>query len=179
MNNKSKFLGVGFCLIQLTACVSYEESTVYTAYAYDDNQLYSQGYYVPSGGYYTDNSFNQTSQNNVTVPDSYHVGAYHSPVSFKDRDRNWVRNQNPQGYTIEIANGDKASQVAKKLYKAPKGDRRAQVKYLQHGKAYYKGLYGSYSSPQAAQKALESLPDDLKQGAGVKSWGNVQYNLNN
>jgi septal ring-binding cell division protein DamX len=118
----------------------------------------------------------QSSQG-VVVPDSYHVGEYHSPVSFKDRDKGWVSSQNPQGYTIELADDQKASKVAQKLYKAPKNDRMAQVRYQKNGKPYYKGVYGTYNSPEAAQKALDQLPAELKQGAGVKSWGSVQENL--
>lgn len=54
----------------------------------------------------------------------------------------------------------------------------AQVKYYQNGKTHYKGLYGTYDSQEAAQKALESLPPEIKQGAGIKDWGSVQGNLN-
>ncbi len=77
-----------------------------------------------------------------------------------------------------MADGEKASQVAQTLYKAPKNDRMAQIKYQRNGKDYYKGLYGSYDSPEAAQKALDALPPDIKQGAGIKNWSNVQGNLN-
>jgi septal ring-binding cell division protein DamX len=120
----------------------------------------------------------QEPQGEVSVPESYHVGQYQSPVSFKDRDRNWVTSQNAQGYTIELADDEKPAVVAKKLYNAPKNDRRAQIKYQRGGKSYYKGLYGTYNTPAEAQKALESLPDDVKKSAGVTSWGNVQGNLN-
>lgn len=177
MNNKIKLMFIALSVVNLSSCMVYEESySSYPSYAYvyDNSQLYPQADYRSANyRYYQD----QSSQG-VTVPDSYHVGEYHSPVSFKDRDRNWVNSQNPQGYTIEVADDEKAAQVAKKLYKAPKNDRMAQVKYQRNGKAYYKGLYGTYDSPEAAQKALEALPPDIKQGAGVKNWGSVQNNLN-
>ncbi|MFI4919644.1 MAG: SPOR domain-containing protein, partial [Legionellales bacterium] len=112
----------------------------------------------------------------VVVPESYHVGAYHSPVSFKDMDQSWVSRQNPQGYTIEIADDAKASEVARKLYNTPKNDRMAQVQYQRNGRVYYKGVYGTYSSSDAAQKALDALPPDIKQGAGVKTWSSIQSN---
>ena len=85
--------------------------------------------------------------------------------------------QNAQGYTIELADGDKAAQVAGALYKAPKNQRTAEVKYQQGGKTYYKGLYGSYPSYDAAQQALSTLPADVKQKAGIKSWGSVQHGV--
>lgn len=173
MNTKIKLIAVAICTINLSSCM-YEDNlnSSYTSYAYDESQLYPQNYRMSNFGYQDQPS------RRVAVPDSYHVGEYHSPVSFKDRDRNWVSSQNPQGYTIEVANDEKASAVAKKLYKAPKNDRMAQVKYQKNGKEYYKGLYGTYDSAEAAQKALEALPPDIKQGAGVKNWSSVQENLN-
>lgn len=176
MNNKIKLIGIGVCALSLSSCMVNDDNyTSYQSYTYDQYQLYPQGdYRVGNYGYQNP----PRSHGGVTVPDSYHVGEYHSPVSFKDRDRNWVSSQNPQGYTIEVAEGDKASLVAQKLYKTPKNDRMAQIKYQRNGKAYYKGLYGTYDSPEAAQKALEALPPEIKQGAGIKNWGSVQNNLN-
>lgn len=142
----------------------------YQGYAYNDAQMYPQMDYG-----YSDYEYSNQSQM-VDVPDSYHVGEYHAPVSFKDRDKQWVNSQNPQKYTIELADDEKAAAVAKKLYQAPKSDRSAQVQYQKNGKSYYKGVYGSYDSPEAAQKALDGLPTDIKQGAGVKNWGSVQGN---
>lgn len=174
MNFKKNVIVLGFCLFNLCSCM-VEDSESYTpnysAYTYDNSQLY------PTVTYGEHNSDYKYGEQQVTVPDSYHVGAFHSPVSFKDRDKTWVSGQNPQGYTIEIANGDKASQVAQKLYKAPKNDRMAQVKYNSNGKAYYKGVYGTYPDAAAAQKALDALPSEIKQGASVKNWSSVQQNL--
>ena len=82
-----------------------------------------------------------------------------------------------QNYTIELADGDKASEVANTLYKAPKNDRMAEIKYQKDGKTYYKGVYGSYPSLEAAQQALTTLPDEIKQKAGVQTWGSVQQNV--
>lgn len=176
MNNTIKWLSMGLCMLNLTACVMEEDyqPAGYSMYTYGEAQLYPQSYY--SSESYRFNHFE--SSQTVTVPDSYHVGAYHSPVSSKDRDRTWVSGQNPQGYTIEVADDEKASQVAQKLYKTPKTDHMAQVKYQRNGKSYYKGLYGTYDNAEAAQKALDALPPEIKQGAGVKNWGSVQSNMN-
>jgi hypothetical protein len=144
----------------------------YQVSAYDESQMYAPVNYSSSNTGYRDSSSGQ-----VTVPNSYHVGEYHSPISFKDRDKSWVSSQNPQAYTIEVAEGDKASQVAQKLYKTPKNDRMAQVKSQVNGSAYYKGVYGTYPDEASAQKALDALPDDIKQGAAVKNWSSVQQNL--
>lgn len=159
----------------LSACNTTTNETVYTAYQpykYEDMQYYTQTY---SGG--ADYSGENYPREEVTVPDSYHVGAYHSPTRAKDRDKNWVSSQNPQGYTIMIAEDEKPSKVAGKLYQLPKNDRMAEIKYQRDGKNYYQGVYGSYSSQEEAQKALDALPAEVKQQAGVKNWNSVQSNI--
>ena len=174
MNNKWKGILLGVSVINLSSCMMTDNegySPSYQTYTYDSSQQY------PQTNYSYDSSYHPYSDSTITVPDSYHVGAYHSPVSFKDRDKTWVSGQNPQGYTIEIAEGDKAAQVAGKLYKTPKNDRMAQVKYQANGKPYYNGVYGTYPDAESAQKALDTLPDDVKQGASVKNWSSVQQNL--
>lgn len=179
MNNKINYLALGLCTISLSSCMVYENqasSNYRSYYSYDPTPMYTAGVYNYRLNNYNDSANPPTQA--VSVPDSYHVGEYHSPVSFKERDSNWVSSQSPQAYTIEIADGEKASQVAQKLYKAPKSDRMAQVKYQRNGKSYYKGVYGSYNNAADAQKALDALPPEIKQGAGVKSWGSVQGSLN-
>ncbi|WP_412753999.1 SPOR domain-containing protein [Legionella londiniensis] len=177
MMDKKKFLGVVLSAAGLGGCMSYNPHgyTNYQAYTYEGSIIYPEDYegyegYAESQGY----RYQTEGRGQVVVPESYHVGSYHSPTSHKDRDRRWVDQQNPGGYTIELAHGEKASQVAGVLYKAPKKDRMAQIKYHQDGKTYYKGLYGSYSSYEAAQQALSSLPENIRQGARITSWGSVQ-----
>ncbi len=170
-----RLLGVSLCVLNLSSCMINDtgrSSDPSYGYGYENPPLYPEGY--ESIGTYSDQTVNQT---NVSVPESYHVGAERSPTLPKDVDKSWVSSQNPQGYTIEVAEGEKAAQVAGVLQKAPKNERMAEVKSQQGGKTYYKGLYGSYDSQEAAQQALSALPDDLKQSAGVKTWGSVQKNL--
>lgn len=175
--NRLQRLVIGLGAGALCSCTVNDspDYSQYEAYNYSELQ-YSQTYDVNPDNY---SQYPITGSGMVTVPESYHVGAYHSPTRAKDRDRNWVSNQNPQGYTIEIANDQKAAKVASKLYRAPKNDRMAEIKYQQNGSTYYKGLYGSYNSYEDAQKALNALPEDLKQGAGIKNWGSVQSNMAN
>lgn len=170
--NTAKLFTLSLCLGTLSSCTTidgpYTQTTVYQPYSYTNTSYYQQGYNDNlNNGYYTP-------KKEVVVPESYHVNAYQSPVSHKEVDRTWVDQQNPQGYTIEVANGEKAAEVAKTLYKAPKTDRRAEIQYSQDGKTYYKGVYGSYNSYGEAQKAMNNLPADLRQNAGIKNWGSVQ-----
>lgn len=159
----------------LTGCMSTPNQYLnYHASPYDDRSMYYSEQYEGEYPYYQPSQNANAAKKPVEVPETYHVGRYHSPTSHKDRDRRWVVSQNPQAYTIEIAEGEKASQVAGKLFKAPKKDRMAQIKYQRGDRVYYEGVYGSYPSYEAAQQALSTLPDDLKQGAHIKSWGSVQ-----
>jgi hypothetical protein len=170
MNNRIKLIVMGVCVLNISSCSMVDnEYPTYPAYSYDSTQSYTLSNYNMSSY-----DYKYSQKQDVVVPDSYHVGELHSPVSFKDRDQTWVNSQNPQGYTIELAEGDKASKVAQTLYKAPKGDRMAQVKYERDGKTYYKGVYGTYNTSEEAQKALNGLPADVKSSAAVINWSNVQ-----
>ncbi|KTC68285.1 hypothetical protein Lbir_2887 [Legionella birminghamensis] len=179
--NTLKLIAVAITVTQLSSCATSPSTSysTYETYGYQNMEYYGHGIGAIGYGNYGnygnyDNSQGGYPPSQATVPDSYYTGGNNRPVSHKDQDRNWVHNQNPQGYTIEIADGEKASQVAGKLYKAPKTDRTAEIKYYRDGKAYYKGVYGSYGTQEEAEKALNALPDDIKQGAGIKNWGSVQ-----
>lgn len=174
MNTAIKIISIGLSALTLSSCGMVEETSYRPVYTYNINPAY---YEVDSQYYqggYRSSSYLYEDKKQVNVPDSYHVGQTRSPLSFKEVDRTWVKGQNSQGYTIEISDGDNPSQVAQTLYKAPKNERMGQVKYQRDGKVYYKGLYGSYDSPEAAKKALDALPADIKQNAGVKNWGTVK-----
>lgn len=202
MITKKKQIGLLLCTVTLSACGVMNPSgqaDYYAPYSFGQTQqtttapLYPDGYDT-SGGTYPDGSdypdYNKSNNNGtsnngngayvpgsrkvVKVPEGYHVGSDHSPASFKDREKSWVNRQNPQNYTILLDDNEKASEVASTLQKAPKDARKAEIKYERGGKRYYKGVYGTYPSYESAQKALNSLPDDLKQNAGVKTWGSVQ-----
>ena len=177
MPGQKKLLGILLCAAGLSGCVSHHPHGYphYRAYTYEGQVIYPDNY-----GEYDMGEHRQSqteSSQKVVVPESYHVGSYHSPASHKDRDRSWVNQQHPGAYTIELADGDKASQVAGVLYKAPKKNRMAQVKYYRGGKTYYKGLYGSFPSYDAAQEALNTLPADIKQRANIRPWTSVQRNI--
>lgn len=169
---KIRAIGTFLCVSSLSSCMTDTPEVVYTSYqptyAFHDQQLY------PSE--YANTMYVETSQvqKEVVIPDTYYVNGTRSPVSHKDMDKDWVGSQKAQNYTIEVTASDKASQVAETLAKTPKNERTAEIKYQSAGKTYYKGLYGSYPSYEAAQKALNELPNDVKQQAGVKSWSSVQ-----
>lgn len=170
MLSKIRHLGLFLGISTITACTSYSTSN-YQPYQYSIEYTerylteYQSSPYVPD---------EYEASKSVAVPESYHIGPNHSPISHQNLDKAWINKQKPEDYTIELADGDKAAEVANTLYKAPKSDRVAEIKYQKDGKTYYKGLYGSYPSLEAAQQALSTLPDEVKQKAGVQTWSSVQ-----
>ena len=173
MFNTKRIITVCLCISGLSACTSYQSSTnpIYQ-YSNEDTHYYPMGY---QNNPYSSDQY-QASKT-VVVPESYHMSLNHSPTPHTDRDRTWMNSQNAQSYTIELADGDKASDVAKTLYQAPKTDRMAEIKYQKEGKTYYKGVYGTYPNQEAAEQALKTLPEAIKQNAGVKTWGSIQTNV--
>jgi hypothetical protein len=158
----------------LLGCVNREGAGYQPYYAYhsEDSIIYSSNYGGTDYGAYSGEA-----ASTVIAPDTYHLGSYRAPVRAKESDKSWVSSQNPQNYTIELADDANASYVAKRLSQAPLRNRRAELKYNKEGQSYYKGVYGSYSSAEEAQKALEELPAEIKQGASVQQWNRVQSNL--
>lgn len=169
---------IAFGAVVLSACNttrSTVQTVAYESYSYDDMQYFPQTDDANPSNFY---HYQVGSPMPIDPADSYHVGEGRSPVPSRDRDSQWVISQKPQNYTIQIAAGAKASEVALKLLKAPKSQRMAEIRSNARGGAYYQGLYGSYSSYGEAEKALNSLPDDLRSGASIKTFGLVQGALN-
>lgn len=162
----------------LSACTSSRDIvyTDYQPYQYPESQFYSQNYMQTYNGV-NDYADERPRSSEVNVPNSYYVGSNYSPARAKDADRTWVDKQSPQHYTIVVADDEKPARVATKLYQLPKKDRAAEVKYQRNGKSYYQGVYGSYSSKEDAEKALRTLPDEVKQQAKVNDWNSVQHSL--
>lgn len=170
MLNKFKTLSLVVCVSSLSGCATTTPEPTEIPQGsynfYDDNRLYPEGYegdsFAPPPTY---------EQKEVVVPENYFVGPSHAPTSHKDMDKEWISHQNAQNYTIELATGSSAPEVAKTLTRAPKIERTAQIKTQQ---GYYKGVYGSFPSQEAAQQALNALPQDIKQSAKIQSWSAIQ-----
>lgn len=176
MLNSVKNTVIILSISSLCACTTYNPGGYTTSLPSTPDhgtELYPEGY--ETTGY----SSNYPGKGQVSVPESYHVSAYHPPEPSKNVDHQWVSSQSASGYTIEVDDSDKASSVANTLLKAPKDERKAEVKYQQGEKTLYKGVYGSYPTQEAAQQALQKLPSDLQQKANVKSWGSIQGTLGN
>ncbi|MDP3559839.1 MAG: SPOR domain-containing protein [Legionellaceae bacterium] len=107
------------------------------------------------------------------VPNTYHVGSYHGPISPKERDKNWAMQQNPTFYTIAVAESDQASVTAKELQQVPKDNRTAEISYQKQGNTRYLGLYGTFQSQAEAETALKKLPAATQEKAQIKTWRDI------
>lgn len=176
---KTRLLGVFLCTAGLTSCMSYNPNGYmnHQSYIYKSEPIYPESYDDYSSYRYYSPNEPDVVKKAVEVPDTYHVGPTKAPISHKDQDKGWAVGQNPQRYTIELADDPKPSQVANKLYQAPKNERMGQIKYEKSGETYYKGLYGSYDNYESAQKALNNLPPDVKDKATITNWGSVQNTI--
>lgn len=170
MNLKQSCL-LSLLLAGLSACTQYNQENyrAYTAQSYEE-----VNYYPAAFSNETVYDSYQSGSKGVHVPESFHVGSYRSPVKAKIRDHQWIQQQSAQGYTIELADDQKASYVAEKLSHTPKTDRMAEIKYNREGKIYYKGIYGTYSTQEEAQRALSGLPETIKKDASIRQWREVQ-----
>lgn len=167
-----RILAVSLC-VSLTACQTTHSS--YQSYQYGDSTYTSQSPLYPDS--YESVQYGQYLEEKTALPPEK-FNRYEAPVPAKDMDKHWILGQNPQAYTIELDQSERASQVASALSNAPKNERMAEIKYQKNGKTYYQGIYGSFPSAEAAQQALSRLPDNVKQNAQVKSWANVQVDAN-
>jgi SPOR domain len=164
--------------LSLSGCnlMGWSNTSPYTYHS----PLYNDSYYNPRiPGPLNDsqpgvNGHRPYAQGFQAVPDSNQYAGKIAPEHHKSLDSNWVNSQNPQGYTIELAHGEKPGEVAKQLTDTPKLERTAQVKYEKDGKTYYRGVYGSYPSREAAEAALKKLPSDIRNKADINQWNNVQ-----
>ncbi|MFA5959266.1 MAG: SPOR domain-containing protein [Tatlockia sp.] len=173
MKRNSALCTIAVFTTVLTGCGAKETPDYYASYS-------STTPYFQDQQYYASDSFPDYPQAERRMgSEKYYEAPPLQHTSHKDMDSHWVSQQNPSGFTVEVLESEKASQVASVLYKAPKTNRMAEVRSSRGGKTYYKGVYGSYSSFEEAQKALNNLPSEIKQGASIKNWSKVQTDLSN
>lgn len=162
---------LGLAFISLQACSHFSGHNYYDD-DYSDNVNYQEGGHA-AGDSDGGGSYRYRRGRPVVAPNSYHFSGNASPTKHKDRDMNWIRQQNPDGYTIELANDAKPSTVAKVLHSTPKSARMAQVRT----KKGFTGIYGTFKDRQEAEAALQKLPENLRNKAGVREWNKVQSEL--
>lgn len=163
-----KFIGVIATAALLNACGISVPSSETKEWVYPVNNPYDN-----------DNiGFYEASQSKTEVqPLPKFVKTAETPqiqASAKSIDVAWVKEQNPDAYTIILASGEKPLAVSQALMAAPKTEHAAALKYEQRGHIYYTGLYGSFNNNENAQNQLGNLPATLQSNAKVVQWKNIQ-----
>lgn len=146
---------------------------------YSDRSSHWMSNYGYSYGYDYDTDYRYRPKRAIHEERGYHLSQGATPTSHKHRDREWIYQQNQQHYTIEVGSGDKASSVAKKIHKSPRTGGSAQFRHKRGNQTVYTGVVGSYKSREDAEKALNSLPEEVRGTAKVRNWGRVQSDAMN
>ena len=97
------------------------------------------------------------------------------PMSAKSMDINWIHQQNPSEYTIQVASSTKPLQVSQVLIEIPKGRHSAEVKYQQGHDVYYTGVYGNFKTEEEAKESLNAMGPDIQNSAKITQWQNIQH----
>jgi len=77
-------------------------------------------YYQARRGYYSSDARGGGRSRGVSVPQSYHFSDDASPKKHSVRDGDWIAEQNPDNFTIQLDSGEKAAGVAQTIHSTPK-----------------------------------------------------------
>jgi len=74
----------------------------------------------------------------------------------------WVRSQNENFYTLQLASSTNAELIKKYFYENSLSGKAGYYKNHREGENWYALIYGAYPSVNAANQAISSLPKDLR-----------------
>lgn len=76
----------------------------------------------------------------------------------------WVREQNPRFYTLQLASSTNPRKIEKYYLENQLEGKAGYYRNVRKGKNWYALVYGAYPSSKAAQQAIDTLP------AGLRKW---------
>lgn len=74
----------------------------------------------------------------------------------------WVREQNPRFYTLQLASSTNPRLIEKYYLENQLEGKAGYYRNIRNGKNWYALVYGAYPSSKAAQQAIETLPTGLR-----------------
>ncbi len=83
-----------------------------------------------------------------------------APVVSSPQD--WVKTQNPNHYTLQLASSTNADLIRKYFEENALTGKAGYYKNKREGEYWYALVYGAYPSAREANKAIASLPEDLR-----------------
>lgn len=105
--------------------------------------------------------------------DSPLVGAL--PAASNLEPRAWVKSQNSNYYTLQLASSTNARLIQKYFIENGLAGKAGYYKNKREGEDWYALIYGSYPSVKLANKAISSLPKDLRKWSPwVRKLGSIQ-----
>lgn len=84
------------------------------------------------------------------------------PASFNLEPQAWVRSQNASYYTLQLASSTNARLIQKYFVDNGLAGKAGYYKNRREGEDWYALVYGAYPSVSLANKAIKTLPKDLR-----------------
>ena len=94
-------------------------------------------------------------------PGAIKPGAHTRAIIIPSPD-DWVREQNPRYYTLQLASSTNPRLIEKYYREHQLEGQAGYYRNVRKGKNWYALVYGAYPSSKAAQEAIATLPDGLK-----------------
>ena len=85
-----------------------------------------------------------------------------SPVNLNLSPEQWVAEQNPQFYTLQLASSTNKHLIEKYYEENQLTGKAGYYRSRREGEEWYALIYGAYPSVNEAKAAIENLPQDLK-----------------
>jgi len=96
-------------------------------------------------------------------PGAVKPGAHTRAIMIPSPD-DWVREQNPRYYTLQLASSTNPRLIEKYYLENQLEGKAGYYRNIRKGKNWYALVYGAYPSSKAAQQAIENLP------VGLRKW---------
>ena len=94
-------------------------------------------------------------------PGTVKPGAHTRAIIIQSPD-DWVREQNPRFYTLQLASSTNPRMIEKYYLENQLEGKAGYYRHTRKGKIWYALVYGAYPSSKTAQQAVDTLPDGLR-----------------
>jgi len=94
------------------------------------------------------------------------------------KDSSWIAAQNPEHYTLHLAGSYDLASLMTVAQSIPNQSEVAYYEVNFEGKSWYTLIYGEFEDAQVAKKALQKLPEEIKQWSPlVRKFSEMQQTL--
>ena len=94
------------------------------------------------------------------------------------RDRDWISNQDPRQFTVQLISGENEAAVVRFIRKHHIEKQAAYYSTMRSGKTWYSVVYGNFPNHNAARQALSRLPRVLRRDSPrIRNFQGIQAQL--